>query len=62
VYIEGAEPREVLAVDFLRYEWDAFGTTPIIPGFGFLADLFTEPTSCVGRLRTAWPARPSCQG
>jgi formamidase len=43
VWVEGAEPGNVLEVEFLAYEPDGFGTTPIIPGFGFLADLFTEP-------------------
>jgi formamidase len=43
IYIKGAEPGQVLEVEFLAYESDDFGDTPVIPGFGFLADLFTEP-------------------
>jgi formamidase len=43
VYVEGAEPGQVLEVEFLSYESDDFGDTPVIPGFGYLADAFTEP-------------------
>jgi formamidase len=43
VYVEGAEPGNVLEVEFVAYEPDHFGTTAVIPGFGFLADLFPEP-------------------
>jgi len=43
VEIRGAERGTVLEVEFLGYEPADFGTTAVIPGFGFLADLFTEP-------------------
>lgn len=43
VHIEGAEPGGLLEVEFLDYESDEFGTTSVIPGFGFLADIFKEP-------------------
>ncbi len=43
VFVEGAEPGDALEVEFVSYEPDDFGTTAIIPGFGFLADLFPEP-------------------
>ena len=43
VYIDGAEPGDVLAVEILELESDPFGSTCIVPGFGFLADVFTEP-------------------
>lgn len=43
VFVEGAEPGNALEIEFLAYEPDDFGTTAVIPGFGFLADLFTEP-------------------
>jgi len=43
VYVRGAEPGDVLEVEFLAYETADFGTTPLIPGFGFLADLFPDP-------------------
>src|SRR5262249_2235340 len=43
VYVEGAETGTALEVEFLAYEADDFGTTGVIPGFGFLADLFPDP-------------------
>jgi formamidase len=43
VYVQGAEPGDVLEVELLRYETDDFGTTAVIPGFGYLADLFADP-------------------
>ena len=43
VYVEGAEPGQTLEVEFVSYESADFGVTAVIPGFGFLADLFTEP-------------------
>ena len=43
VYVEGAEPGDVVDIEFLAYETADFGVTAVIPGFGFLPDLFTEP-------------------
>jgi formamidase len=43
VFVTGAKPGDVLEVELLAYETADFGATPVIPGFGYLADLFTEP-------------------
>ena len=43
VFVEGAEPGDVLAVTLHEIELGAHGWTAIVPGFGFLADDFTEP-------------------
>ena len=43
VFVEGAEPGRTLEVEFLGFEPDDFGVTAVIPGFGFLADLFPDP-------------------
>lgn len=43
VYVKGAKPGQVLEVELVSYESDDFGTTAVIPGFGFLADVFPEP-------------------
>ena len=43
VSIEGAERGDVLAVTLLDIEPDQFGYTVIVPGFGFLRDVYTEP-------------------
>jgi formamidase len=43
VHVEGAEPDDVLEIELLAYETADVGITAVIPGFGFLADLFPEP-------------------
>lgn len=43
VYVETAEPGDVLAVTLHKIEMGDWGWTAIVPGFGFLADEFTEP-------------------
>lgn len=43
IYIEGAERGDVLAVKLINIKPDEYGYTTLIPGFGFLPDLFTEP-------------------
>lgn len=43
VYVEGAEPGDVLAVTLHEIEVGDWGWTAVVPGFGFLADEFTEP-------------------
>jgi acetamidase/formamidase len=40
VYVEGAEPGDVLAVKLLEIEVGSWGWSAIIPGFGFLSDEF----------------------
>jgi formamidase len=43
VFVEGAEPGDLLEVELLEFESAGFGVSCIVPGFGFLADVFTEP-------------------
>ena len=43
LFVEGAEPGDVLEVELVAYETPDFGVNGVIPGFGFLADIFTEP-------------------
>ena len=43
VAVEGAQPGDVLEVVFHGYRSADFGVTPVVPGFGFLADVFTDP-------------------
>ncbi len=42
VYVEGAKPGDVLKVKIEHFKPSGFGWTGIIPGFGLLADQFTE--------------------
>lgn len=43
VHIEGAQRGDVLAVTLVDIEPDEYGYTVIVPGFGFLRDIYTEP-------------------
>ena len=43
VHIEGAERGDVLAVTLVDIEPDQYGYTIIVPGFGFLRDLYPDP-------------------
>lgn len=43
IYVEGAEPGDVLAVKLLKIEVQDWGYTAIIPGFGFLSEEFNQP-------------------
>ena len=43
VYIEGAEPGDALKVTLLEFAPSGWGWTANIPGFGLMADQFTDP-------------------
>jgi acetamidase/formamidase len=43
VFVNGAKPGDVLAVELLEFRTGDWGWTAIIPGFGLLADEFPEP-------------------
>jgi acetamidase/formamidase len=43
VYIEGAEPGDVLKVTILSFKPSGWGWSAVIPGFGLLSDQFEEP-------------------
>ena len=43
VFVEGAAPGDVLKVTLHEIELQDWGWNAIMPGFGFLADQFTEP-------------------
>ncbi len=43
VYIDGAQPGDAVKITVHQFEPSGFGWTANIPGFGLLADQFTEP-------------------
>jgi acetamidase/formamidase len=43
VYVQGAQPGDVLAVEILEFRPREWGWTALIPGFGLLAEEFPEP-------------------
>jgi formamidase len=62
VQVEGAEPGDVLEVELVAYETADFGVTALIPGFGFLADLFPDPYVVQWRLEDGVARSPELPG
>jgi formamidase len=62
VYVEGADPGDVIDIEFLAYETADFGATAVIPDFGFLADLFTEPYLVVWEIANGRARSPQLPG
>ena len=69
VYVEGAEPGDALEVDIISLKHKGWGWNAVIPGFGLLADDFTEPylhhyklgeTTCEFRADVHIPYEPFC--
>jgi len=54
VYINGAEPGDLLDVEILDIEPDTYGYTAQVPGFGFLRDEFPEPFKVDWDLADGW--------
>lgn len=50
IFVEGALPGDTLEIEFLDLQPAEWGWTAIIPGFGLLADEFTEPALKIWRL------------
>jgi acetamidase/formamidase len=69
VYVEGAEPGDALVVDIISIKHKGWGWNSVIPGFGLLAEDFTEPylqiyklgeTTCEFRPDIQIPYEPFC--
>jgi len=58
VWVAGAEPGDLLEVELVSYETADFGVTAVIPGFGFLADVFPEPYVVRWEVRDSWARSP----
>src|ERR1700730_5311731 len=50
IFVDGAMAGDALEVEFLELRPAAWGWTAIIPGFGLLADEFTEPALRIWQL------------
>jgi len=50
IFVEGAKPGDALVVEILELDVDAWGWTANIPGFGLLADRFTDPALRMSRI------------
>ena len=62
VWVAGAEPGDLLEVELVSYETVDFGVTAVIPGFGFLADVFPEPYVVHWEVRGGWARSPELPG
>ncbi len=63
IYVRGAEPGDLLVVEVLEVEpLDGFGYTVIIPGFGFLRDLFERPFKARWRIEGGYAVSPDVPG
>jgi len=62
VWVAGAEPGDLLEVELVSYETTDFGVTAVIPGFGFLADVFPEPYVVHWELQDGWARSPELPG
>ena len=62
VWVAGAEPGDLLEVELVSYETADFGVTVVIPGFGFLADVFPEPYVVHWELRDGCACSPELPG
>ena len=58
VYVEGAEPGDLLVVDILEVIPRPFGFTVQIPGFGFLRDEFPQPHIVKLEISDGWATSP----
>jgi acetamidase/formamidase len=69
VYVEGAEPGDALVVDIVSIKHKEWGWNAVIPGFGLLAEDFSQPylhhyklgeTTCEFRTDIQIPYEPFC--
>jgi len=62
VYVEGAEPGDVLKVEILAVEPDRYGYTVQVPGFGFLRDVFPEAFKVNWEIADGWATSAGLPG
>jgi formamidase len=62
VYVDGAEPGDLLEVRLLRVEPAAFGYTVQVPGFGFLRDVFPDPFIVKWQIADGYATSPDLPG
>jgi formamidase len=62
VYVNGAEPGDLLEVEILAVEPDSYGFTVQIPGFGFLRDEFPDPYIAKWAIADGWATSDDLPG
>jgi formamidase len=62
VYVDGAEPGDLLEVEIVEVVPDSYGYTVQVPGFGFLRDVFPEPFKVNWEIADGWATSPGLPG
>ena len=62
VYVKGAQPGDVLEVEFLDILPQAQAFSAILPGFGFLRDVCTTPFLVHWHISDGWATSPQLPG
>jgi formamidase len=62
VFVKGARPGDVLEIEFLDIVPQPHAFTAIVPGLGFLRDLFTAPFLVHWQIRDGWATSPKLPG
>ncbi len=62
VYVKGAQPGDLLEVEFLDIVPQPWGFTGILPGLGFLRDLYTVPFLVHWTIADGWATSPQLPG
>jgi formamidase len=62
VYVEGAQPGDLLEVEILEVVPDSYGFTVQVPGFGFLRDEFPDPFIVRWQIADGWATSDDLPG
>ena len=62
VYVKGAEAGDLLQINVLNIEPASFGFTSIIPGFGFLRNIYLDPFVVKWDMRDGFATSPQVPG
>jgi len=62
VYIKGAEPGDLLEIEYVDVIAEPSGWTRIRPGSGFLRDIYTEPYLAHWQVEEGWATSPQIPG
>jgi formamidase len=62
VFVKGAQPGDVLEVEFLDIVAQPHAFTAIVPGLGFLRDVFATPFLVHWQIRDGWATSPKLPG
>lgn len=62
VYVEGAEPGDLLDIEIVDIEAELYCYTTQVPGFGFLRDVFPEPFKVSWDIADGWATSADLPG